>query len=72
MAHLGHCLNHRAKVVLQWRKRDKFVAELMEKLGPLNLDASLVEALQAAMGLRKEQRGGFALKVGARPPQSIN
>jgi len=47
----------------QWRKRDKFVAELVEKVVPLNLDASLVEALQAAMGLRKDQRGGFALKA---------
>lgn len=47
----------------QWRKRDKCVAELMEKLVPLNLDASLVDALQAAMQLRKDQRGGFALKA---------
>jgi len=47
----------------QWRKRDKLVAELVEKLSPLNLDASLVDALQAAMGLRKEHRGGFALKA---------
>jgi len=47
----------------QWRKRDKLLAELMEKLQPLKLDASLTEALQAAMRLRLDQRGSFAEKA---------
>lgn len=47
----------------QWRKRDKVLAELMEKLKPLGLDESLVEALLVALKLRLDQRTAFAQKA---------
>jgi hypothetical protein len=57
--------------VQAWRKRDKMIAELMEKLKPLALDASLIEALQVALKLRVDQRTGFAEKAFAHVVEAI-
>lgn len=46
-----------------WRKRDKFVADLIEKLSPLSLEASLIEALQVALKMKLDQRSHFAQKA---------
>lgn len=46
-----------------WRKREKAVAELTEKLKPVGLDESLVDALAAALKLKPEQRQGFAQRA---------
>jgi len=47
----------------QWRKRDKVCTDLFEKLAPLSLEESLVEALEVALKLKLEQRSDFALKA---------
>lgn len=47
----------------QWRKRDKSCTELIEKITPLSLEESLVEALKATLKLKVEQRCAFAQRT---------
>jgi chromosome segregation ATPase len=47
----------------QWRKRDKCCNELVEKIKPLGLEDSLVEALKATLKLKVEQRSAFAQRA---------
>lgn len=47
----------------QWRKRDKCITDMVEKLAPLSLDASLVEGLQVALKLKLDQRSAFAQRA---------
>lgn len=47
----------------EWRKRDKACSDLFEKLAPLSMEESLVEALEVALKLKLEQRSAFALKA---------
>jgi len=47
----------------QWRKRDRFCSDLIEKLSPLGIEESLIEALQVALKMKIDQRSEFAQKA---------
>jgi len=47
----------------QWRKRDKVCSELIEKMAPLSLEESLLDALRATLKLKVEQRSAFAQRA---------
>jgi len=44
----------------QHRKRDKAIAQLVEKLAPLKIEESLLDAVAAALKLRQDKREAFA------------
>jgi len=44
----------------QYRKRDKAILQLVEKLAPLEIEESLLDAVAAALKLRQDKREGFA------------
>jgi len=44
----------------QWRKRDKVCADLLDKLGLIALDGSLLDALDVALKMKLDQRTHFA------------
>lgn len=46
-----------------WRKKDKCVADLVEKLRPLGIEASLISALQVALKMKLDQRSSFAQRA---------
>lgn len=46
-----------------WRKRDKSLSDLIEKLRPLAFEASLIEAIQVALKIKVDQRSDFAQKA---------
>lgn len=47
----------------QWRKRDKACNDLIEKMAPLSLEESLLDALRATLKLKVEQRSAFAQRA---------
>lgn len=47
----------------QWRKRDKLLNEMVEKIKPLALEGSLVDALLVGLKMKVEQRSSFAQKA---------
>jgi chromosome segregation ATPase len=44
----------------QFRKRDKAIAQLVEKLAPLGLEECLLDAVAAALKIRQDKREAFA------------
>lgn len=44
----------------RWRKRDAMIKELVKVLEPVNMEGSLVDAVQAALKIKTDQRLNFA------------
>jgi len=44
----------------EYRKRDKAIAQLVEKLAPLGIEESLLDGVAAALKQRQDKRDGFA------------